>query len=155
MWIFEFNSLTFTFHNAVDPRGEQPSIVVRALQYIHLVVNDLGTSYITYVIYTLQDQTKPNSLKKIQICNLPLTSSHTKLYNITQILHIHEKCNNMKWWLPGLLWGPTHDLYMAGEQCSTEIQHFGRLDTNPCHWIMCCCWVKVATCIFCIPTMNC
>jgi hypothetical protein len=100
MWIFEFNSLTFTFHNAVDPRGEQPSIVVRALQYIHLVVNDLGTSYITSVIYTLQDQTKPNSLKNIQICNLPVTSSHTKphtkLYNITQILHIHDKCNNMK-----------------------------------------------------------
>jgi hypothetical protein len=56
MWIFEFHSLTFTFHNAVNPRGEQPSIVVRALQYIHLVVNDLGTSYITYVIYTLQDR---------------------------------------------------------------------------------------------------
>ncbi len=56
MWIFEFHSLTFTFHNAVDPRGEQPSIVVRALQYIHLVVNNLATSYITYVIYTLQDR---------------------------------------------------------------------------------------------------
>lgn len=56
MWTFEFTPLTFTFHNAVNPRGEQPSIVVRALQYLHLVVNDLGTSYITYLIYTLQER---------------------------------------------------------------------------------------------------